>query len=1014
MATVKTYQEGDDKRKKAYNYFISKGYSPQVAAGIVGNLVHESGLNTTIEGDIGYKGGSSFGAAQWRGERLQRLKKRYGESWTDFNNQLEFVDWELRNTHKNAGEKLLGAKDIHEAGQIFSDLYEIPKKKYYENEARRLAVERVGKDFLGQQYTENINSEPTNFAETNDFSIFGYQQTPHTRIGAGLPTIEEDIEEKNTSKKEENTSKEKEALLQRQREYQFLQDLSQGIVQQEARQQEQIQRPEVPQFDPMQEYEEISAFVENPIMQQGGLNLNKLNKSIEQRKKITQEELQLINQYLGQYTDKGNKYNKEYEPQDSFYSNNVKPILRKLIGRGGTDKDTIINMPPNKMKFFTSGEVPIDSKIIIGGDYVEKTPTAYPKKMYPKEMYTTKGEKSPIDFKTQLFYGVKDGNITIDNFKNFEDSDIIVPLRDGFGGEYNIKKQKRIPKDLIDKAKLVRRKAKDLLGIANFNFSSEEFKKYRESNDVIKVQKELEKYIGAKSKYLLYEDDLTEKLNDNVVLNNQEKIINSFGSKILVFSPKTNNHRFISKKNEEERNKALIEFKEEYPDANYIILDNGRYQNYLVSEEGITEEDVDDYMQNSFKTKKGTGYNFAYQQGGKIPTEKEGVFATNGKPVIVPSPNIDMKGVDYPILGISEQTGEEKIMLPNMQYFFNNTKNVLEIPMMQEGQYNPKTTDYANGGTVNGCGGLGQPPCPEKESYGIKEFAEDAYQAWFNPKNWGVTDYTNEKDFNSAYTSARRNGEKEFMYRNRRYSSNYNGTPEQQLKETGITDERLGLQSKIGNRAYNTIKPSIYHTDKDVKTHINNFIAGRSRFDNDEYEKISKELKKVNEEEPDNIKKLKNLYEKLNNYNNDFMGFDDPYSEDGWNIYLGRPQINNTFSISKYQPSKAKDKNIQYYSLPNTFKEELLKRYNQGYVKEGVNDEIIFDHVFGEGASQGRVLGQFTVSKGKDDKGEYISYYDKYDLSPNIPIIGNTKLDKIVGKPFEIYDRIYLNNKKSK
>lgn len=269
MPTVDKYQKEDDKRKQAYTYFIGKGYSPQVAAGIVGNLVHESGLNTTIIGDKNLEK-KAHGLAQWRGERYQRLKSKYGENWTDFNNQLEFVDWELRNTHKNAGEKLIEATSAHEAGQIFSDLYEIPKKKYHENEARRLAVERVGKDFLGEQYTENINSEPTNFAENNTFSNFGYQQTPHTRIGTGLPTIEEDIEEKNTSKKEESTSKEKEALLQRQREYQFLQDLSQGIVRQEATQEQQIQRPEVPQLDPMQEYEEISAFVEEPIMQQGG------------------------------------------------------------------------------------------------------------------------------------------------------------------------------------------------------------------------------------------------------------------------------------------------------------------------------------------------------------------------------------------------------------------------------------------------------------------------------------------------------------------------------------------------------------------------------------------------------------------------------------------------------------------------------------------------------------------------------------------------------------------------
>jgi hypothetical protein len=267
MPTVESYQKNKDRRKQAYDYFISKGYSPEASAGIVGNLVHESGLNTTIEGDVGYKGGSSFGIAQFRGERLSRLKKRYGDNWKDFNNQLDFVDWELRNTHKNAGEKLINVSNIHEAGQIFSDLYEIPKKKYHENEARRLAVERVGNDFLTtKQPQPNINSETTDFDENNTFSTFGTQPIAHTKIGAGLPILNDEEE---TPKEQKNTSKEKEALLQKQKEHQFIQDYLNGSVQREVAQRKQ-QTQQVPQLDPLQEYNQISSFVENPIMQEGG------------------------------------------------------------------------------------------------------------------------------------------------------------------------------------------------------------------------------------------------------------------------------------------------------------------------------------------------------------------------------------------------------------------------------------------------------------------------------------------------------------------------------------------------------------------------------------------------------------------------------------------------------------------------------------------------------------------------------------------------------------------------
>ena len=36
---------GSDREKVAFDYFVSQGHSPAAAAGIVGNLVQESGLN---------------------------------------------------------------------------------------------------------------------------------------------------------------------------------------------------------------------------------------------------------------------------------------------------------------------------------------------------------------------------------------------------------------------------------------------------------------------------------------------------------------------------------------------------------------------------------------------------------------------------------------------------------------------------------------------------------------------------------------------------------------------------------------------------------------------------------------------------------------------------------------------------------------------------------------------------------------------------------------------------------
>lgn len=291
---------------------------------------------------------------------------------------------------------------------------------------------------------------------------------------------------------------------------------------------------------------------------------------------------------------------------------------------------------------------------------------------------------------------------------------------------------------------------------------------------------------------------------------------------------------------------------------------------------------------------------------------------------------------------------------------------------------------------------------------------------FMNPMNWGLNDYSNVGNFDKAYSKARANSEKEFIWNNKRFNTDMAGTPAQQLQWSGITNDRLGIQGDLERRAYNTVKPSIYDSEG-TASNINNFIKGNNRFENitDKVTPLidsllaesNKPVELYNKEKADAIRKQ---LDELMNRN--FRGEDDPYSEDAWRIYLGKPQTKNTFGISNYIPSIGKETNINYYSLPKSFKEELFNLYNNKKIKEGVNSEFAFENVLGENASRARVLGNFTVNKGKDDKGEYISYYDKYDLNPDLPIVGEFfgGLDNFVGKPFEIYDRIYIDPKTGK
>lgn len=113
----------DERTKQAYDFFVSKGYAPAQAAGIVGNLVAESGLNSAARnrGD-GRDGSDSIGIGQWNAERsraLQSFAATRGKTSTDFQTQLEFVDQELTTSEGKAGEALRGAQDARSATSAF-------------------------------------------------------------------------------------------------------------------------------------------------------------------------------------------------------------------------------------------------------------------------------------------------------------------------------------------------------------------------------------------------------------------------------------------------------------------------------------------------------------------------------------------------------------------------------------------------------------------------------------------------------------------------------------------------------------------------------------------------------------------------------------------------------------------------------------------------------------------------------------------------------------------------------
>ena len=68
-----------------------------------------------------------------------------------------------------------------------------------------------------------------------------------------------------------------------------------------------------------------------------------------------------------------------------------------------------------------------------------------------------------------------------------------------------------------------------------------------------------------------------------------------------------------------------------------------------------------------------------------VPVSSRGMYDYPNQEVIVPTNgSITMKGIPHKIKAKSLETGEEKILKPNREYYFKNTKNVLEIPFFKK------------------------------------------------------------------------------------------------------------------------------------------------------------------------------------------------------------------------------------------------------------------------------------------------------------------------------------------
>ena len=308
-------------------------------------------------------------------------------------------------------------------------------------------------------------------------------------------------------------------------------------------------------------------------------------------------------------------------------------------------------------------------------------------------------------------------------------------------------------------------------------------------------------------------------------------------------------------------------------------------------------------------------------------------------------------------------------------------------------------SQYANGGKVSNWEIIEDLP---KAGNGLI----NSLMATLNPKNQGVRDYTKSGTRDQAYAAARKAGVKEFMWNNERFSTDMAGTPAQQLKWSGITN------SQTENRSFFT--PVNFAKDrlrKNLVPYGYTNPAGRV------YDAIVKDKSTPYVSEDKHI----------------VLGLKDvsPERRDAFKLYMNNPQENNTFGISNYTPS-LKDKNSNsnngpYYKINNLYGDptksdndvNFFYELNKNRVTNAALPNLIktpFDNLTKAPPTlinfQNDIMGHYKTSIGSDERGNYMSYYDKWDLNPKKvknPITGK-EIPTDIGKPFEIYDRVYFKD----
>ena len=122
--------EGTDEGIEIMKGLMKKGYTPEVAAGFVGNMQHESGNFEFVQEQGVPEGQGGLGYAQWTAERrddFEAFLKENNYKANSIDATVEFIHQELQGKEKAAYNRVKNLKDVEKISDILAKKYFRPK-----------------------------------------------------------------------------------------------------------------------------------------------------------------------------------------------------------------------------------------------------------------------------------------------------------------------------------------------------------------------------------------------------------------------------------------------------------------------------------------------------------------------------------------------------------------------------------------------------------------------------------------------------------------------------------------------------------------------------------------------------------------------------------------------------------------------------------------------------------------------------------------------------------------------